>query len=377
MRVALLLAIAACAAEPPIADESSDDVSGRRVRPSQIIDHGGPVLAHPNLVTVTFAGYRFASKVQAFGDFLVGSNWLASAGAEYGVGDGTHVARVMLDEVAPAVVTAADIRRLLVARIDAGVLPAGDDFLYVVYFPASTEVDMFAGDGSCAAGYGYHEGVLTAAHRFAYAAIPDCSAFDPHIAYESILFPDASHEIIEAATNPFPIDDPAYWLGAPSDPWSQFGGEVADACAGLNVEEGGFALTRVYSNAAAQRGDDPCQPAGGEVYFGASPSRNVYTGAPGDVLHIPLHAWATGSIASWNVTATRGYDSAFAVHPALNATHARPGQSLVLTVTIPATARRGSVGSVFVSSFATWPDPVPYSLLAFPRFDWPVAIVVR
>src|SRR5262245_8034173 len=349
MRLFAFSLLAACAAEPAD-NEVSDDV-GSRLRPSQITDNGGPIFAQPSLVTVTFAGYRFESKVQAFGDFVVGSQWLANAGADYGVGAGKHVAKVVLAEAAPAVVTAADIRRLLIDRIDRGVLPSGDDFLYAVYFPASTEVDLFANDGGCAAGYGYHEGVLTAAHRFAYAAIPECSQHDRTVPYEQILFPDASHEIIEAATNPFPVDDPAYWLAARGAPWGQAGGEVADGCAGLNVVEDGFALTRVYSNTAAARGDDPCQPGDGEVYFGLSPAKNVYDASPGQTLQIPLRAWATGPIASWYVTAMRGYDSAFAVHPVLGAPRAHAGQHVVLTVTVPATARRGSVGSVFVSSF--------------------------
>jgi hypothetical protein len=277
----------------------------------------------------------------------------------------------------PSAVTSADIRRFLLDAIAAGTLPEGDEFIYVVYYPATTTVQLYANDGGCAAGYGYHDAVDTTQHRFAYAAIPNCSAYDPQARYEDILFPDASHEIIEAATNPFPVDDPAYWLGNPLDPWSQAGGEVADACAGLTTEEGGYSLTRVYSNSAASRGDDPCQPGDGETYYGVSPADRVYAAQPGETLTIPLFAWATGPIASWNVKAYRGFVSAFAPHPTLSASTASAGDQLVLTVTVPTTARHGDVGSVILGSFAQSPDPVPYSLFLFPQFDWPLLIQVR
>src|SRR5262249_13816584 len=67
---------------------------------------GGPVLAHPNIVTVTFAGYEHEAEVQAFDTWIATSAWLTTTGADYGVAAGVHVTSVVLQEPAPA--TASD-----------------------------------------------------------------------------------------------------------------------------------------------------------------------------------------------------------------------------------------------------------------------------
>ena len=42
----------------------------------QLPDQGGPRLVRADLVTLTFAGFPFESDIEAFGDFLPGSNWI-------------------------------------------------------------------------------------------------------------------------------------------------------------------------------------------------------------------------------------------------------------------------------------------------------------
>src|SRR4051794_15933746 len=53
--------------------------------PPLITPQGGPVLAKPKLVTITFSDDPHAASIEQLGDWVVGSSWLASA-SEYGVG---------------------------------------------------------------------------------------------------------------------------------------------------------------------------------------------------------------------------------------------------------------------------------------------------
>jgi hypothetical protein len=88
-----------------------------------------------------------------------------------------------------------------------------------------------------------------------------------------------THELIEASTDPYPLATPA-WAGA--DP-AHIGdrGEVGDLCdAGGKIGEvGGFPMfgtivERVFSNARAAQGHDPCIPDLGVPFFGAAPVVN-------------------------------------------------------------------------------------------------------
>src|SRR5262245_1684496 len=51
----------------------------------QLENAGGPILEHAQLVTVTYPDYPYTADVEAFGDWVVGSDWLTIVGAEYGV----------------------------------------------------------------------------------------------------------------------------------------------------------------------------------------------------------------------------------------------------------------------------------------------------
>jgi hypothetical protein len=314
-------------------------------------------------------------------------------GAEYGIGAGNQVAEVVLPGPPPAVVTHVDIENLLIGDMDAGLIPpppAGGDYLYIVYFPASTTVDLFATDQGCATSYGYHYATFDPQGvRITYAAIPDCSALDPDVDYRVILFPNASHEIIEAATNPSPLVNPAYWLGDQQNPWSQFGGEVADECIGLTIVASDYKLTRVWSNAVASDGGDPCQPSPpGEVFYDVTPTPDQNLTIPaGTSLTITLTGWSAAPLAAWFVTAYAGYDSAFLPQVVLpetveltppldTGTTIANGLTTTLTIGVPPNTPSGSIGSVFVDSFAQAPTAPFYSYFLFPRNDWPVLINV-
>jgi hypothetical protein len=109
----------------------------------------------------------------------------------------------------------------------------------------------------------------------------------------------------EAATDPLPmssqpsyaqVDDAhIYWMRLLG------GGEVGDMCAQFpsaftTFSELPYTVQRIWSNAAAKAGHDPCQPAlPGEVYFNAAPVLSdtistTYFGQPVTVkgVHIPV-----------------------------------------------------------------------------------------
>src|SRR6185436_5001475 len=62
----------------------------------QLENSGGPILEHVQLVTVSYPEYPLEADVQARGDWMVDADWLLTVGAEYGVGKGDHVGKVVL-----------------------------------------------------------------------------------------------------------------------------------------------------------------------------------------------------------------------------------------------------------------------------------------
>src|SRR5689334_11023580 len=61
-------------------------VPGKHAVPPLIPSQGGPVLAQPKLVTITFADDPNGPMDEAFGDWVMTSSWLAAAQTDYGVG---------------------------------------------------------------------------------------------------------------------------------------------------------------------------------------------------------------------------------------------------------------------------------------------------
>lgn len=183
--------------------------------------------------------------------------------------------------------------------------PAGGtlaDALYVVFYPAHSTITLPAAGGAMETGcvdfYGYHGMVHRSGLNFAYAAIPTCSIVLQHVTDTEQLEYDASHEIIEAATDADPAMNPA-WTFPPTviDPWVHAsGGELGDLCI-LEpdvIREGGHALTPVWSNAAAQAGvSNPCIPTDpAAVYYNVSATPyDVQFADPGANVTFMLKGW--------------------------------------------------------------------------------------
>ncbi len=207
----------------------------------------------------------------------------------------------------------------------------------------------------------------------AYAVVPQCKNFDNIKGIDAVTAPE-SHELIEAVTDPYPMDDPAYV--EPDDAhiyWDLAlgGGEVGDMCAqfpGVFTKFAGLNHTvqRTWSNKAALAGTDPCVPElPGEVYFNTVPVLNDNVTFPGigTMRGVNIAVGATKTIeldlfsqgdtgAPWNVT-VQDYAQLMGQQPSmtfsLDNTTGQNGQKLHLTITVLSKAQYG-VGIFMITS---------------------------
>lgn len=224
--------------------------------------------------------------MNGIGTFTVGSETYWSAvTAEYGVGPLTAGAPIQVTDVIPSAIDDASIQSWLAAKFntDDPAFPVPDaNTLIVLYFPANVTITL-QGSASCSTFGGYHQEIqLDAAHQnqtVAYAVLPRCGTdpFDPNTGVTGA----ASHEIIEAATDPTPNLDPAYaTVDDLHRAWGRVlgGGETADLCAQdpnsfVKFPGFDFAVQRSWSNVAAAASHDPCVPvtATSGSYFNSVP----------------------------------------------------------------------------------------------------------
>ena len=215
---------------------------------------------------MTFANDPRAATFEAFAQWIVGSSWLGTVGPEYGVGAGTVAGVAHRPETPPVTQTSADIEAYLANGIMDGSIPQPAlpatlaDALYIIYYPTTTTITATFVDGitkvSCSDFGGYHGEVHQGGLNFAYAAIPDCSGAVTGLTANETVEMIVSHEVIEAATDTFPITAPAWQLlPDPTDAWYsafEFEVEVGDLCEAPSryIREAGFVAQRIWSNVA-------------------------------------------------------------------------------------------------------------------------------
>jgi hypothetical protein len=254
--------------------------------PPVLPNHGGPVLAAPALIAVTWPGDALAADIHAFDSWYVASQtWLGTV-AQYHVGAGTATAWTA-PAAAPATMDDSDIQLFLRDRIEHGTLTAPTaNTLYVLYPPATTTITETFGTTvyrSCEAFEGYHGATsLTDGTRVYYAVAARCS--QPGWPLLDLLTGVASHEIAEAATDSDPATNPAWQLTYdPAQPWiAPFGGEIGDLCEGMPLHIENHVVTALYSNAAAAAFQRTCVPAPPGPMFAAASETRLFTITPGD-----------------------------------------------------------------------------------------------
>lgn len=310
----------------------------------QVVNHGGGVLAHPRLATITFAGYAFTSQVKAFGTNVVTSKWLKAGGKPYGVGTGTYVGNFEFP-TSPSTASNTGTASFIEQHIKAGDLPsaaAGEaPILYMVFYPAGVPISLgYKGSASCSTFAGFHDEAQYSTGKFPYAVIPRCSGSFANWDY---IEPTASHELIEASTDPWVHTGNGWYLGDPKDPWSSLGGEVGDLCVDLNVQEGNDIYQRTWSNSAAKAGNaNPCVPDVNQPSFGITTNdTRIITGTAGHNLTIPIRAWTSGTMDPFSLQVFT-WSEDFPGQPMLSATSVNNGDIADLQVTVPASTPHSS-----------------------------------
>jgi len=342
----------------------------------QVVDNGGDLLNSPSLVTITFPGYEYEAQVQAFGDWIFTSNWMAAVGLEYDVGRGQHLKKVVLSSAAPAEFDEGSIGAFIANRIRIGQLPPPTEgILYMLYLPSDTIVtQLYNGQAyqvSCMSTFAAHDysQVTSTSAPFAYAWVASCTKPVPNIPLPIGLdgvTTAASHELIEAATDPY---GEGYHLLSYdyANPWALLGLEVGDLCVLSFATEDGYRLQRVWSNQAARLGGSPCVPVpAGVSYRGVSTSPGYVASVPaGKSIHFDVEGWSTSS-GPWALSSFvwRGnIDPQFT----LSGTQISNGDTLSLDLTVPADAALNSYFALMLLS----------TVSADETSIWPVGIDVQ
>jgi hypothetical protein len=311
-------------ASPDLAEAPPDLAEPRYPSPHtaqpQAQTTGGPVVASPKFVAVSFAGDSSQSDIDGFVAGVVASSYWTSAVAEYGVGAASAPPVVHSTDKPAAMVDDSDVIAWLKAHIG-NTLPAADSStIYTLFYPAGVTV-TFGGGVSCSAFNGYHNDYQDTTGKYVtYIVLPRCPPPVSSITTFDFLTATASHEFIEAATDPLPQDMPA-WNAVDQIGFGLVGGgaEIGDLCAAFPssfYRPAGlpYLVQRVWSNAAAAANHDPCQPDGASPYFNAAPVGNdmltVSAGGFGTVqasgVRIPVGQSATVELQLFSDAPTSG-----------------------------------------------------------------------
>lgn len=247
----------------------------------QVVNVGGPVLAHPKVQLITYAGDPHAAELDKFLAELASTSYWGDTTAEYGVGALTVLPTLKRAEAPPASLGDGDLQTALDDNTG-GVNPAWGapdaSVIYLFVLPPGTVVNA---GGACCQDYdGYHDETTLGSTTVPYAVVCSCPGFDgAGVSDLQQITVAMSHELIEAATDPFVRSNPAFYQTDDQNPaWTlATGGEAADMC---ELDDGSFVVPKgshymvqkSWSNIAAREGRWPCLPAtSASPYFAAAP----------------------------------------------------------------------------------------------------------
>jgi hypothetical protein len=353
----------------------------------QVGTAGGPVLVTPKVRPIIYVDEVAATDIQAFLQELTHTSYWASVTAEYGVGALTVLPPIMILSSAPKVTTDSALQSQLVANTS-GSNPlwgaADPNVVYMYIIPSGATVNIQT--STCCDDFGgYHSEVTSGAVAVPYSVVCSCPGFlGATVSPIDERTTAMSHELVEAATDPFPASNPGYGIEDHADiVWTVIngGGEVADMCAfnddAYFIPSGStYMVQRSWSNAAAKKMQNPCVPyAKTALYFNSFPALDMIAYTTDKFLtrglRIPIGQSRTVDVnlfsnaptkGPWTVTAL-DYDSWFyglkpTLKLSLDKTSGQNGDTLHLTVT-PSSADPNLQGEVFIlySQYGTVRDP--------------------
>jgi hypothetical protein len=240
----------------------------------QVPDLGGAVIATPKIQLIAYSEDPMLTAAGAFITQLGSTTEWATQTSEYAVGAFTQLPTIAIDGTPPASLddnsgNPTPFEQTLATNLS-GTSPAwgaaDPNTIYVFLLPLGTNIS--SGGNCCTDFLGYHYDAPVGSISVPYAIVCDCApqAGDPTTALEYVTTTE-SHEMVEAATDPFPDSNPAYAQTDDADfIWTYVtGGEVADMCeynTDSNYAPPGatYELQRSWSNTAAVAGTNPCVP---------------------------------------------------------------------------------------------------------------------
>jgi hypothetical protein len=221
---------------------------------------GGAVLAAPKVVPIFFTGDAAKPQIEAFLTQLAASSYWPAISAEYGVGALTIAPSVVATETPPT--TDAALQAIIGAHAGGtGGWPASDaNTIYTVFLPSGVTLSTGSGT-SCVQFAGYHD----EASGVVYALMPWCATGGSFTGLDQVTIATA-HELLEASTDPHPRSAPAFAQTDDAHAVWQFlpGAELGDMCemahSAYQPLVGTYMVQRMWSNASAAAGHDPCVP---------------------------------------------------------------------------------------------------------------------
>jgi hypothetical protein len=331
---------------------------------------GGEVFAHVHVVATTFAGDPNQDALVKFTRWLVTSSWYAQVGTEYGIGPGTVEAAVV-SRPPPAPGDSAAVESFLRAELAAGELPAPmGQTAYLLYFSEA--------NSACSSALGYHGNFFLAGGSEVVYAIASFCPFTgaTGLQGEQLL---ASHELVETVTNPLYNSagtlPKGYQITDPMNPFSAWAGELADLCIFTGARtpavvdsSTGYYTQRIWSNAAALAGHQPCVPSWTESYYNVSANPLAPPPiAPGGSLSIALTGWSAAASEPWSLQVVPSTWN-FTPTVDLDRSQIADGDTATLTVRVGSDVASGQHTTLFVYSST---EKVPFVSY------WPIEIRVQ
>ncbi len=291
---------------------------GQHPTPPQVISLGGSVLTAPKVLPITWSADPNGTIVDGCVQEMQTNPYWAAVTGEYGVGALTKLTTQHPSGGAPASFNDMQAQSLI-AQNTSGTSPAwgaaDPQTIYMVVIPQSTTFDDGTGSACCTGYGGYHGETVVGSTHVPYAIICECPDFDYTGEPLSIELPATiSHELVEAATDPYTNSAAAY---AQTDDdhagWTVLtGGEVADMCTyqpDFAYLAPGFTYVaqRSWSNAAASAGKNPCIPRdANEPFANAAPvisatgTINYYGNWMTKVVHAALNSNTMVDVQAWS-----------------------------------------------------------------------------
>jgi hypothetical protein len=262
------------------ADAASAPLALGALMPQEVAGDAHAVMATPTVVAITYDNDPQRADVEAFFTQMAASPAWATETAEYGIGPlGVGTPIHLSGSAAP---TDGAIRALLAANLG-GASPAwgapSENTLYSFTLPIDTTFTDDLGQSCCG---GYHDDITIGTTDVAYALQCPCTDSwpPPTTALQALTFA-LSHELVEGVTDPRYEHDYA-WGGVDDahQVWSYVtDGELADMCEFTDTTlwsdapDMTYTISRIWSNAAASAGTDPCVGAPTAPYYQTVPDQ--------------------------------------------------------------------------------------------------------